>query len=111
MLAQPEFRKSERFVHKSIIKIENDFSLSPYYAVSHNLSEAGICFKSIFEFFPGTQIVIRIEDYTSQETPVPAKVVWCKKLKDQSNFDYEAGAEFLKPIDHVGSSDRFVNSH
>jgi hypothetical protein len=101
MLAQPEFRKSERFLHKSIIKLENDFTLSPYYAVSNNLSEAGICFKSIFELFPGARILIRIDDYTSKENPVPAKVVWCKKLKDQSNFCYEAGAEFLKPMDHV----------
>jgi len=47
MLAQPEFRKSERFLQKSIIKLENDFTLFPHYAVSQHLSAAGIRFKSI----------------------------------------------------------------
>lgn len=101
MLEQPETRKNERFTHKSIIKFEDDLTLSPYYAVSHNLSESGMCFKSIFEFFPGTQILIRIEDYKPNENPLPAKVVWCKKLKDQSNFCYKVGVEFLKPGNHA----------
>lgn len=103
MPAQSEFRKSERFMHKSIVKLEDNLTLSPHYAVSNNLSESGMCFKSIFEFFPGTQILVRIEDYAPNETPVAANVVWCKKLNGQSNFSYEAGVEFLKPIARLGS--------
>jgi hypothetical protein len=95
MLAQSELRRSERFVRKSIIRLEDDFMLSARYAVSNNISESGMSFRSIFEFFPGARILVRIEDYTPEENPLPAKVVWCKKLKDQSKFRYEAGAEFL----------------
>jgi hypothetical protein len=105
MLKQPEFRKNKRFIRKSIIKLEDDLTLSPHFAVSHNLSGSGMCFKSIFEFFPGARILVRIEDYTPKKNPLPAKVVWCNELKEQSTFCYEVGVEFLKPIDHIGSKE------
>jgi hypothetical protein len=48
MQAQPEFRRSGRIGHECIIKLEDDLTLSPYYAVSYNLSETGMYFKSLF---------------------------------------------------------------
>jgi hypothetical protein len=81
MLAESRFSRSERFRHESIIKIEDNLALSPYYAISYNLSERGMYFKSLFELFPGVHILIRIDDYTLSKNQVPAKVVWCKKTE------------------------------
>jgi hypothetical protein len=96
MKAQPEFRKSERSGHESIIKLEDDLALSPYYGVSYNLSERGMYFKSLFELYPGAHIRIRIDDYTFGQNSVPAKVVWCKKLENSTRFRYSVGMEFLQ---------------
>ena len=96
MLAKPRFSRSERFRHESIIKIEDDLTLSPYYAVSYYLSEAGMNFKSLFELSPGVHILIRIDDYTLSGNQVPAKVVWCKKLDNTNSFRYGVGVKFLQ---------------
>jgi hypothetical protein len=96
MQAEPELRKSERFGLEYIIRFGADQALSPYYAVSYNLSETGMSFKSLFELYPDTQILIRIDDYTLEQNQVPAKVVWCKKLKSNSNFQYGVGVQFLQ---------------
>ena len=103
MLAQKECRRSERFGHKSIIKLEDDLTLSPYYAVSYNLSDAGMYFKSLFKLYPGAYIFIRIDDYTFGRNPVRAKVAWCNELKNETAFNYGVGVEFLQPINHSGS--------
>jgi hypothetical protein len=103
MLAQKECRRSERFGHKSIIKLEDDLTLSPYYAVSYNLSDAGMYFKSLFKLYPGAYILIRIDDYTFGPNPVRAKVVWCNELKNETAFNYGVGVEFLQSMNHFGS--------
>jgi Tfp pilus assembly protein PilZ len=97
-----EFRKNERFGNQSIIKLEDGLTLSPYFAVSQNLSEAGMYFKSLFEFYPGARIRIRFEDYTLGH-PVAAKVVWCNKLKGEATFGYGVGVEFLQLEKNVGA--------
>ena len=96
MQAKPEFRKSERFNHEYIIKIEDDQTLSPYYAVSFNLNETGMYLKSLFELHPGAHVLIRIDDYTLSRNQVPAKVVWCKQFKNTDRFRYGVGVEFLQ---------------
>jgi hypothetical protein len=96
MQVKPEFRKSERFGHESIIKFGDDGTLSPYYALSQNLSESGMSFKSLFELHPGAHILIRIDDYTLSGNQVPAKIVWCKKLENTTSFRYGVGVEFLQ---------------
>jgi len=103
MLAQPEFRRSGRLGHECIIKLEDDQTVSPYYAVSQNLSETGMYFKSLFEMYPGVHILIRIDDYCLSQNQVPAKVVWCKKLKNTAIFRYGVGVEFLQLEKNVGS--------
>lgn len=97
-----EFRKNERIGNQSIIKLEDGLTISPYFAVSQNLSEAGMYFKSLFEFHPGARIRIRFEDYTLGH-PVPAKVVWCNKLKGEATFGYGVGVEFLQLEKNVAS--------
>ena len=77
-------------------------TLSPYFAVTQNLSEAGMYFKSLFEFYPGARIRIRFEDYTLGH-PVPAKIVWCNKLKGEATFGYGVGVEFLQLEKHVAT--------
>jgi hypothetical protein len=96
MQVKAEFRRSERFGHESIIKFGDDQTLTPYYALSQNLSETGMHFKSLFELHPGAHILIRIDDYTLNESQAPAKVVWCKKLKNTDRFHYGVGVEFLR---------------
>lgn len=96
MQAKPELRRSERFGHDCIIKFGDGLSLSPYYAVTCNLSETGMCFKSQFELYPGTNLLIAIEDYSSDRNQVPAKVVWCNKSGKNGIFRYGIGVEFLK---------------
>ena len=102
MQAKPEFRKSERFGHECIVKLGDDQALSPYYAVSYNLSETGMYFKSLFELYPGAHILVRIDDYELSRNQVPAKVVWCKKLETSSTFKFAIGAEFLTSEKNVG---------
>ena len=96
MQAKRELRKSERSGHKSIIKLEDDRTRTPYYAVSHNLSETGMYFKSIFELAPGTFVHIRVNDYVLSQNQIPAKVVWCKKIEDSDFFRYGVGVEFIQ---------------
>jgi c-di-GMP-binding flagellar brake protein YcgR len=96
MRVKAEFRRSERFGHESIIKFGDDQTLSPYYALSQNLSETGMHFKSLFELHPGAHILIRIDDYTLNQSQASAKVVWCKKLKNTDRFRYSVGVEFLR---------------
>jgi hypothetical protein len=96
MQAKPEFRKSERFGHECIINFGDDGTLSPYYALSQNLSETGMHFKSLFELYPGAHILIRIDDYTSSRNQVLAKIVWCKKIENADRFRYSVGVEFLQ---------------
>lgn len=103
MATQPEYRKMARFYHESIIMIEDDSTKIPYYAVSNNVSGTGMVFKSLFEINPGAQIFIRIDDYASSRTPIPAKVVWCNKLKSQDGFRYGVGVKFLPKANPSGS--------
>jgi hypothetical protein len=102
MQAKPEFRKSERFGHDYIIKFGDDLVLSPYYAVSSNLSETGMYFKTLFELYPGARLLIKIDDYTLAQNQVSAKVVWCKKLESNAIFRYGVGVEFLKLENNFG---------
>ena len=102
MQTKPEVRKSDRFSHESIIKYGDELTLSPYYAVSYNFSGTGMHFKSLFELYPGAHILIDIDDYTSGQNQIPAKVVWCKKLEDTARFRYGVGVEFLKSEKNVG---------
>ncbi len=102
MQAKPEFKRSERIGHESIIKIEDGLTLSPYYAVSYNLSEKGMYFKSLFEMYPGAHILIKIDDYAMSQNQVPAKVVWCKKLENAARFHYGVGVEFLQSEKNFG---------
>jgi len=90
-----EHRKSERFVHEYIIKFEDDLTLSPIYAVSYNLSETGLYFKSRIELYPGTHIRLITDDYLLGRKIVSAMVVWCKKLENTTTFRYSVGVEFL----------------
>lgn len=103
MQAIPEIRRSDRFGHEYIIKLEDDRALSPYYAVSCNLSETGMYFKSLFELNPGVHILIRLDDYTLSRNQVPAKVVWCKKLENTDKFRFGVGVEFLPLGNNPGS--------
>ena len=45
MQAQPEFRRSGRLGHECIIKLEDDQTLSPYYAVSQQFERNGHVFQ------------------------------------------------------------------
>jgi len=102
MQAKPEFRKSERFGHECIVKLGDDQALSPYYAVSYNLSETGMFFKSLFELCPGAHILIKIDDYESSRNQVLAKVVWCEEIKTSATFRYGVGVEFLQGEKNLG---------
>jgi Tfp pilus assembly protein PilZ len=97
MQAKPEFRRSERFRHESIVKLEDDLTLSPYYAVSYNLSDAGMYIKSLFEMYPGVHILMRIDDFAVSHDPVPSRVVWCRELENPAVFRFGVGVEFLQP--------------
>jgi hypothetical protein len=102
MQAKPDIRKNERLSHECIVKIGDDQALSPYYAVSDNLSETGIHFKSLFELYPGAHILVRIDDHELSRNQVHAKVVWCKKIEPPYIFKYAVGAEFLPPERNSG---------
>jgi Tfp pilus assembly protein PilZ len=102
MQAKRESRKSGRFSHECIVKFGDGQALSAYYAVSCNLSETGMYFKSLFELHPGAHIFVRIDDYELSRNQVQAKVVWCKEIETTSTLKYGVGAEFLQSKRHVG---------
>jgi hypothetical protein len=102
MQVKPEFRKSERFGHENIIKFDDDRALSPYYALSRDLSETGMNFMSLFELYPGAHILIMIDDFTLSRYQISAKVVWCKELENTNRFRYSVGVEFLQLQKHFG---------
>jgi len=104
MQVKPEFRRSERFPHKCIIQFGEDLTLSPYYAVSCNLSERGMYFKSLFKLYTGSHIHIVINDHILRRDQVPARVVWCKELKNTATFRYDVGVEFLQLQKNFGLS-------
>jgi hypothetical protein len=104
MQRKPEFRRSERFPHEYIIQLGEDLTLSPYYAVSRNLSETGMYFKSLFELYSGAQNRIVINDYMSSQNHVSDRVVWCKKLEGTATFRYGVGVEFLDAQINSGST-------
>ena len=95
MQAKPESRKSGRFSHECIVKLGGDQAPSPRYAVSFNLSETGMYFRSLFELHPGAHIIIRIDDYELSRNQVHARVVWCKEIETTSSLKYGIGAEFI----------------
>lgn len=78
---------------------------SPFYAVSTNLSERGMHFKSQFELLQGAQVFIGIEGYTMSLKQVPARVVWCDRLNDSKCFTFSIGLEFLNPLKDVSMKD------
>jgi hypothetical protein len=47
-------------------------------------------------------LAMDIDDDTSGQNQIPAKVVWCKKLEDTARFRYGVGVEFLKSEKNVG---------
>jgi hypothetical protein len=94
MQAKPEFRASERFNHEYVITLEDDPTLTQYYAESCNLSERGMYFKSPFELHPEDHVFVKIDGYKFSQNQVPAKVVWCKNLKNTAFFGYGVGVEF-----------------
>jgi len=96
MQTKPEFRRSQRFRHEYIIKLGEDVTPTPYYAVSQNLSETGMHFKSLFELHPGAQLSVIIDDYELSRNQIPAKVVWCRKLENTTTFRFAVGVEFLQ---------------
>jgi len=100
MRAKPGFRRSERFGHESMLGEDQD--LSPCYALSDNLSEAGMCLKSLFELHPGTHILIRIDDDELDRNQVPARVVWCKKVENSTLFHNRVGVEFFRSEKNFG---------
>jgi hypothetical protein len=97
MPAQPDFRKTERIAYESSIKIEDGRSLSPYYAVSYNLSQMGMYFESRFGSYRGARILIRMDETKPSKAPVIAKVVRCHKLTNRPIFRYGIGVKFLNP--------------
>lgn len=103
MATLPESISMGRFYHESIIMIEDESTQIPYYAVSNNFSDTGMVFKSLFEINPGAQIFIRIDNYASHCNPIPAKVVWCNKLRSQDSFRYGVAVEFLPKANPFGS--------
>jgi hypothetical protein len=104
MQTKPEVRRSERFGHAYIIKLEDDMSPTPYYALSQDLSETGMQFKSLFELHPGFHLRIVINDKISSTHQVIARVVWCKELGNAATFPFAVGVEFFTVEKHSGAN-------
>ena len=46
--------------------------------------------------YPGAHVLVKIDDDPLTQKKVPAKVVWCKELKNANKFRYGVGVEFLQ---------------
>jgi len=68
----PHADETGSFGHEYIIKLGEDLAPTPYYAVSLNLSETGMRFKSLFELHPGAQLNIIIDDYALSRNQIMA---------------------------------------
>ena len=89
-------RKSNRFRHESIVRIEDDSSRYPFFALMYNASKAGIYVKSLYGLECGIQINIKIEKppFNSAPENCSAKVVWCRALVESSSFRYGVGLAY-----------------
>lgn len=115
MKAKSESRKSERFSRECLIMLGDELELTPYYAVSKNVSAGGMYFKSLFKLNEGACVQIGIDDYSMHRNRVQARVVWCKKLENTKRFQFGVGVAFLWPIEDIGmdiipSDDRQMTS-
>lgn len=102
MKAKSESRKSERFRRECLIMLGDELELTPYYAVSKNVSAGGMYFKSLFELNQGACVQICIDDHSKHRKRVQARVVWCKKLENTKRFQFGVGVEFLRPTEDTG---------
>jgi hypothetical protein len=115
MNAKSESRKSERFSRECLIMLGDELELTPYYAVSKNVSAGGMYFKSLFELNRGACVQICMDDYSTHRNRVQARVVWCKRLDNTKRFQFGVGVEFLRPTEDIGrgiirSDDRQMTS-
>ena len=89
-------RKSNRFRHKSIVRIEDDSSGYPFFTLMYNISKKGIYVESLFGLECGKRINIEIEKppFSSAPENCSAKVVWCRALIEDSDFRYGVGLAY-----------------
>jgi len=89
-------RKSNRFRHESIVRIEDGSSRYPFFALMYNTSKHGIYVESLFGLECGQRINIKIEKppYSSAPENCSAKVVWCRALIEASDFRYGVGLAY-----------------
>jgi hypothetical protein len=69
MVSTPDYRKSIRFEHKSIVILADERSEYVSYAQMLNFSGGGLYFKSDVALKPGTKIKIRFDHSPFQSSP------------------------------------------
>lgn len=98
MVSTPDYRKSNRFEHKSIVMLSDEQSEYFSYAQMFNLSSGGLYLKSDVAYKPGSKIRIRLDDPPFQSGPKTLSTVvrWCQELTEyDSDYTFGVGLMFI----------------
>ena len=96
MVLPPDFRKSIRFGHKSIVTLTDEHSEHLSYAQMLNFSGDGLYFKSDVSLKPGTKIKIQFDysPFHSSPKELSSIVRWCRELAGyDSDYIYGVGVK------------------
>lgn len=102
MQSKGESRQSRRIGREQLIMLGDGRTLSPYYAVSKNVSAGGMYFKSLFELQEGACVDICVDDFSTRRNPFQARVVRCEALANPSRFRFGVAVAFLRPEEPGG---------
>ncbi len=98
MVSTPDYRKSIRFEHKSIVMLADEHLEYFSYAQMFNFSGGGLYFESDVAYKPGTKIQIQFDNPPFQSGPktLSSVVRWCRELTDyDSDYTYGVGVKFI----------------
>jgi hypothetical protein len=104
-----EKRANQRCRHEAVVTCAHFNSDRFYRAQTTNHSREGISFESDFPLKPGSDIYIRVENYTPNAS-VPkvcccggirhialAEVKWCNELPGRGGCHYQIGLKYHQP--------------
>ena len=98
MVSTPNYRKSIRFKHKSIVMVADEHSDYFAYAQMFNFSGGGLYMESDVFYKPDTKIRIQFVNPPFQSGPkiLRSVVRWCRELSNfDSDYIYGVGVKFF----------------
>lgn len=108
--ANMEKRKFDRYFQEARL-VCSFFNTNQYFhAKMLNYCEGGLYFESEFGFKPGTNIYIRIEEFSKRTSDLPlhngyrtvtiGEVKWCEEIPSKDPYKYGIGIRYYEPYQY-----------